>query len=225
MGWLERPFELARTARAFLGANHGLVQQVPEALTRAGRARTANAFAEQLPYTSWRESQAAFYLEGARPGSVDGIGFVLELCPQTGATEQMAAILGSLFTACPKGTGLQVSLFGMNQIEEHLAAYEALRPETGLFRKFAARRAAYYRAGARGAPFASRPYQLRHVRIALSVVLPCTDLADMGRLQQLTGLREAMIATLKSVYLFSHVWDAADQEHRRGATTVWSRGV
>jgi len=212
MGRLEIPFGLARSARALFGAREAFATDapVPEALRRAGRARAAPAFSEQLPYTTWRESESVFYLEGASPGSVDGVGFVLELCPQTGATEQMAAILGSLVAACPKGAGLQISLFATNQLDDHLAAYEALRPDTGLFRKFAARRAAFYRAGARGALFASRPYQLRHVRIALSVVLSCADLADMGRLQQLLALREAMTATLKSVYLFSHVWDAAD---------------
>jgi len=215
MGWLALPFDLVRGGLARLGAGSGLASEAlgetpPQALTRAGRSRSANAFSAQLPYTTWRASQAVFYLEGASPGSVDGVGFVLELCPQTGATEQMAAILGSLFTACPKGTGLQISLFATNQIEEHLAAYQGLRPDAGLFHKFAARRAAHYRAGARGTLFASRPYQLRHVRIALSVVLPCTDLADMGRVQQLLTLREAMIATLRSVYLFGHVWDAED---------------
>jgi conjugal transfer ATP-binding protein TraC len=210
VGWLELAFQLARAAGERLGMGDEHAQDEPVALIRAGRVRPANSFSEQLPYTTWRASQAAFYLEGARPGSVDGIGFVLELCPQTGATEQMAAILASLFTACPKGAGLQISLFGTNRIDDHLAEYEALRPDTGLFRKFALRRTAFYRTGARTALFASRPYQLRHVRIALSIALPCTDLADMRRLHELTALREAMIATLRSVYLFSHVWDAAE---------------
>jgi conjugal transfer ATP-binding protein TraC len=213
MGLLELPSRLARGARALIGSNGALAadareREFPDALRRAGRRRTAPAFSEQLPYATWRASEAVFYLEGAHPGSVDGIGFVLELCPQTGATEQMAAILGTLFAACPKGAGLQISLFGTNQLDDHLAAYEALRPDTGLFRKFAVRRTDFYRAGARGALFASRPYQLRHVRIALSVVLPCSDLGDTGRLDQLLALREAMTATLRSVYLFGHVWDA-----------------
>ena len=58
----------------------------------SGRAQPANSFSEQLPYTTWREAEAVFYLEGHEPGSIDGIGFALELSPQTGATEQMAAI-------------------------------------------------------------------------------------------------------------------------------------
>ncbi len=175
-----------------------------------GRRRSFNAFSEQLAYTTWREAEAVFYLEGTTPGSIDGIGFALELSPQTGATEQMASILASLFTACPTGAGIQVSLFGTNQIEDHLSAYETLRPESGLFHEYAARRAAFYRRGASRTPFVSRPYQLRNLRIALSVVLPCAHLADLARVEQAVELREAMISTLRSVYLFQRVWDAVD---------------
>jgi conjugal transfer ATP-binding protein TraC len=182
----------------------------PEAIRSAGRKRTFNQFCEQLPYTTWRDDCAVFYLEGETQDSVDGIGFAMELCPQTGASEQMPAILSSIFTACPKGAGIQIALFGTNQIEDQLRAYEALRPEGGLFRKFAARRTDFYRRGARGALFPSRPYQLRNVRAVLSVVLPCESLDDMARLQQILALREGLISTLRSVYLFSHVWDAAD---------------
>ena len=122
----------------------------------------------------------------------------------------MAAILASLFTGCPKGAGVQISLLGSNQIEDHLFAYESLRPDTGLFHKFASRRAAFYRRSASRAPFASRPYQLRNLRIVLSVVLPCVDLGDMSRVEEAVEIREGMISTLRSVYLFDRVWDAAD---------------
>jgi conjugal transfer ATP-binding protein TraC len=59
----------------------------------------------------------------------------------------------------------------------------------------------------------NRPYRLRHLRLALTVILPCASLADRARLQEAIALREAMIGTLRSVYLHGHVWDAADLVH------------
>src|SRR5262245_42843869 len=72
-----------------------------------GRAQDtpAEQFASWLPYSAYLAAERLFV-------NRDGLGFMLEVMPQSGADERMAEVLISLYANCPPGTGLQFHLFG-----------------------------------------------------------------------------------------------------------------
>ena len=50
--------------------------------------------ADLLPYLAWIPERRLFVLEGDVPQKVDGIGFCIEMAPQTGATPSCTATCG-----------------------------------------------------------------------------------------------------------------------------------
>jgi hypothetical protein len=59
----------------------------------------------------------------------DGIGFLLEIMPQSGADDRMVEVLISLYANCPAATGIQFHLFASPHIRPQLRRYANLRME------------------------------------------------------------------------------------------------
>jgi len=110
-----------------------LVADLEAALTRMSRSdletpsrsasRTPNdaeRLSSWLPYSAWLEDRQVFV-------NRDGLGFCLELRPQSGADEEMASVLTSLHASAPTGTGLQFHLLASPSIGRRLARYARLR--------------------------------------------------------------------------------------------------
>ena len=114
-------------------------------------------FASWLPYVAYAPEDKLFV-------NRDTLGFMLELMPQSGADERMVEILLSLYATCPKGTGIQFSLFASPHVIEPLSRYGRLRVEdadqgekarergrparnSNLYRTLARRRVGHYLAG------------------------------------------------------------------------------
>src|SRR5207249_1323041 len=76
----------------------------------------ADQFASWLPYLAYLGDQQVFVNRG-------GLGFMLELMPQSGADERMVEVLLSLYANCPVGTGIQLHLFGSPHIRHQLLRY------------------------------------------------------------------------------------------------------
>src|SRR5882762_5771644 len=76
----------------------------------------AEQFASWLPYSGSLSSENLFV-------NRDGIGFMLEVMPQSGADEQMVEVLVSLYANCPIGTGIQFHLFASPHLREQLRRY------------------------------------------------------------------------------------------------------
>ncbi len=167
-----------------------------------------------LPYSSYLHDEQVFVNE-------DSIGFVLESAPQSGADEAMADVLHSIITACPPGTGIQITLFASPNISQTIRDYGSLRvpdaddkdPEgrtqrsTNVYRSSARRRAAHYMQGTSKSLVKGYPYLLRTHRLIFSLVLPGgTD--DIGHLEQLLTLREGMRATLSASGFQTIIWNA-----------------
>ena len=69
-------------------------------------------FADELPYAQFEESDKLCAVAGP-DGTFEGIGFVIEVTPQTGTSLNMAKSLEHMIgSILPDGTGVQVSLFG-----------------------------------------------------------------------------------------------------------------
>ncbi|WP_264293911.1 conjugal transfer protein TraC [Diaphorobacter aerolatus] len=156
----------------------------------------------------------------------DGMGFMLEVMPQSGADERMAEVLVSLYANCPPGTGLQFHLFASPHIRHQLRQYTNLRvededqaekarefgrpvPNENLFRKLARQRVNHLLHGTRDSLTAGFHYTLRDFRLMLSVAFP-GNAEDLNRRDALLALRDSMAATLRSAMLPNRVCDAAD---------------
>jgi len=82
-------------------------EYVPQPLAEPTRGAEFNRLADLLPYTGYIKENGLFVIEGDTPGSVEALGFVLEMVPQTGAPQEMAEILTSVFLGVPAGTSFQ----------------------------------------------------------------------------------------------------------------------
>lgn len=168
--------------------------------------------ADYLPYHSFDPKHRLFFIEGPEPGTVESVGFVIEIRPQLGATEEMADYLTSLFQAPgPAGTGIQVQIFGTPDLEEFFKRYEAVTlqateelqavdPERArqrrLLTKIMEKRLAYYRKGATEGLFRDMNFRMRDFRANCSVVVPVPKKGMKGEFQRLedwVGSDEARI--------------------------------
>lgn len=87
-------------------------------------------FADELPYAQFEESDKLCAI-AAPDGSFEGLGFVIEVTPQTGTSLNMVKSLEHMIgSILPDGTGVQVSLFGSPFIEPlvELVRSQTLRP-------------------------------------------------------------------------------------------------
>jgi conjugal transfer ATP-binding protein TraC len=179
----------------------------------------AEQFAAWLPYSAYLADERLFV-------NRDGLGFLLELMPQSGADERMAEVLVSLYATCPPGTGVQFHLFASPHIREQLCRYANLRVEDGdqaekakhwgrparndnIFHRLARQRVGHLLGGAQRSLTTGFHYTIRDFRLMMSVALP-GDASQLNRRDELVALRESMASTLRSASLPNRVCDAAD---------------
>jgi len=151
----------------------------------------------------------------------EGIGFCLEILPQTGGGDEMSNILTGLFAGCTPGAGIQISILSDNNILGHLDRVYRSRTEestanTGAsmnisaletYRNIYQRRIAFYKSGANKPIFPSTPFLFTNFRIVLSVTLPLKFDKEEDRAVANT-LKDSMKATLNSAGFLSSSWNA-----------------
>lgn len=160
-----------------------------------------------LPYDGYMPDERLFTTPTA-------LGFVLEIAPQTGADQEMADILSSLYASCPADTGVQILLFGDNNLLRPFKAFGNMRPKDAdadksekeygrpvrnenIFRVMARKQVAHLMKGTRRPLFDHTNYMLRDFRVLCSVTL--TGKADdLGLVEEAITLREGMVQTFKS---------------------------
>jgi conjugal transfer ATP-binding protein TraC len=179
----------------------------------------AEQFASWLPYSSYLRNDDLFI-------NRDNLGFLLEIMPQSGADERMVEVLISLYSTCPKSTGIQFHLFASPHIGASLRRYANLRMEDtdqsdkakhwgrparndNLFRRLARQRVGHLLQGAQHSMTAGFHYTIRDFRLMMSVALP-GGADDLNRRDELLALREAMSTTLRAASLPNRVCNAAD---------------
>jgi conjugal transfer ATP-binding protein TraC len=179
----------------------------------------AEQFANWLPYSGYLAAEKIFV-------NRDGMGFMLEVMPQSGADERMAEVLVSLYANCPPDTGVQFHLFASPHIRKLLRQYANLRLEDedqlgqaqhwgrparnkNLYRALARQRAGHLLAGAQKSITSGFHYTVRDFRLMLAVSFP-GDPENLNRRDALLALRDSMAATLRSASLPSRVVDAAE---------------
>ena len=178
-----------------------------------------NRFSSFLPYSAFDEESNLFVIESETPGKPEGWGFVLEVSPQIGASQEMADFMVNLFsTGAPAGTGFQVQIYGSPMLEPFFDAMMACTtdPENAptkeqadqsrLLRKMCEQRIKYYRTGATSELFDNFNYRMRDFVCNLSVVVPCDDLENESRKREARSLRQQVITTLNQYHLFRREW-------------------
>lgn len=200
--------------------NHDELPETPGPVASPGHFTTRqeyNRFSDTLPWTAYMPDAQLFVLEGAEPDSIQAVGYTIELNPQTGATHDMALLLREIYRDAPVGSGIQVQLWGSEDISEWLAEYEKLtRPDLlpddnqrELVAKMTQNRISHYQRAAKTPLVTSRPSVMRDIRIILSVSLPATNLGA-AVIKRATELRASQVSKLKTYYQFDHIWDAND---------------
>ncbi|MBY0366037.1 MAG: type IV secretion system protein TraC [Burkholderiaceae bacterium] len=179
----------------------------------------ADQFASWLPYASYLDEEQLFV-------NRDGIGFMLEIMPQSGADDRMVEVLISLYANCPPNAGVQFHLFASPHIRSQLRQYANLRSEDGdqvhkaqtwgrparndnLFRKLARRRFEHLTGGAQRSLTLGFHYTIRDFRLMMSVSVQ-GDASNLARREEIVSLRDGMATTLRSASLPNRVCDAAD---------------
>lgn len=173
--------------------------------------------AEWLPYSRYIEDQSLFV-------TPDGVGFVLELAPLIGVGLETTNLLSGLFMDCPTGTGVEISMFGDNNLLPLFKAYANLCPEDerpswggdtedgrnkNIFRALARRRIDFYLKGTRNELFPERNIVFLNKRLFISVVVP-GDGDDVALQERAASLRESMRQTCMTAGMSSFVWTADD---------------
>ena len=179
----------------------------------------ADQFASWLPYVAYLDEEQLFV-------NRDGIGFLLEIMPQSGADDRMVEVLISLYANCPAATGIQFHLFASPHIRPQLRRYANLRMEDAdqlskaqrwgrparndnLFRVLARRRFDHLTAGAQDSLTQGFHYTMRDFRLMMSVTLQ-GDPSNVARREEIVSMRDGMSTTLRSASLPNRVCDAAD---------------
>ena len=179
----------------------------------------ADQFASWLPYISYLDEEQLFV-------NRDGIGFMLEIMPQSGADDRMVEVLISLYANCPPETGIQFHLFGSPHIRPQLRQYANLRSEDidqldkartwgrparndNLFRKLARRRFDHLTNGTQRSLTQGFHYTIRDFRLMMSVTVQ-GDADNIALREQLVSLRDGMATTLRASSLPNRVCDAAN---------------
>lgn len=192
-----------------------LARWVPE---RAS-ASPADQFASWLPYSAWLPSEQLFV-------NREGLGFILEVMPQSGADERMAEVLLSLYASCPPGTGVQFHLFASPHIRPTLRRYANLRIEDpdqaqkarrwgrparneNLFRQLARQRVGHLLSGAKRSLTGGFHYTVRDFRLLMGVTFP-GDADNLTHRDAALALRESMASTLRAASFPSRTGTAAD---------------
>ncbi len=179
----------------------------------------ATQFASWLPYSSSVPGRSLFINRG-------GIGFMLELEPQSGADERMVEVLVSLYSSCPVATGIQFHLFASPQVRHPLVRYADMRREDpdqdeqskergrpvrnrNLFRLLARQRVKHLLEGSQKSMTRGYHFSVRHYRLAMSVTCQA-DPTNATELDAIEALCASMGTTLKAAMLPNRVCSAGD---------------
>lgn len=179
---------------------------VPSPLA-AERQLEFTGFSSILPYDQYDDENHLFYNDTS-------IGFVFEVMPQTGADEDMASRLQTIFTPIPPGYGIQWVLFGSPDNEWNFQRYIEKRqiavdnhrtPE--FFLELAKRRIDYLRRGTGKGLFPDDNFMIRNFRLLFSITK--TGTKDDGKLvSEMVDLRASLRSTLNTAHLPSIDVDA-----------------
>jgi conjugal transfer ATP-binding protein TraC len=200
-------------------------------LPRTGDPQFFDRMADWIPWVVFDEKTGLFWIEGKKPGTYEGVGFCMELTPQTGASETMANVLAGLTRlAAPASTGVQVTLLGSPCIEpivncaldSTITREEALELEKSgrkaaatvqqaeAMHSMAQRMAEHLYKGSTDELFRNFNYRFKDYRIVLSVIWPTSNPQAPKVQQDVLAMRDQVVSATGQFYLFDRHWGPDD---------------
>ena len=184
---------------------------------RPGDARLIDRFGDMLPW-DWVDKDGFFVTRGGTPDTPEGIGFTVEIAPQTGITEQMEKSLLGLTATLPIGATLSITAYASPQVEA--ITEPMLAPDVGpdafapldqeardiLVRSMTARRETL-NLGARHQMTPQAPVVVRHWRVWASVVIPTAKPTAPEVIEDAATARRSIATVLDQSGLYLGVWD------------------
>jgi conjugal transfer ATP-binding protein TraC len=162
-----------------------------------------------LQYDLYDEKTGLFYNDNA-------VSFCFEVIPQTGADDEMAARLNTVFTPIPPEYGIQWTLSGTTNMDAQLNAYMDKRhiaTDQGLgsefYRELAARRIAHLKRTVGEPMFKSDNYMVKNIRLIFSITKE-GRFTDSRLVQDLQELRGTLHAALRTGGMPAFAFDAND---------------
>ncbi|MBO0501487.1 type IV secretion system protein TraC [Chromobacterium haemolyticum] len=142
------------------------------------------------------------------------ISFCFEVIPQTGADEDMANRLNTLFTPIPPGYGVQWTLFGSPVLDEQFQAYLDQRhiavdkgATTPFFLELAQRRIDHIKKKVGRPMFVNDNFMVKNLRLIFSVTKVGKP-SDTRLVSDMVELKETLRASLRTAGLPSFSFDA-----------------
>lgn len=124
-------------------------------------------------------------------------GFILEIPPSPGASDEMARILLGLFNQqYVTGTTLQICLYGSPEIMPPLRRWINARKPGSIYERMARRRAEYLLQGVRKSLFKDSVYLLRNFRVTFAVFMPGEP--DSHDITDTLSLRDSITGVLRA---------------------------
>ena len=190
-----------------------LLKRPLENLSFEGGRGVYNRLGELVPAGYEKEG---FIVTTLPDGSATGIGFVLEILPQTGADAQMASgLLEIISPETPKGSGIAFTLFASPDISAYTESFVYSRAPAyardpaqskALF-AFAEKRAEFFE----GLAHAEEPiFRVRDFRAWVSVVLPVEADPEAWDIQKAKAFEEKCFQALKAAGFFPRRWSVRE---------------
>ena len=201
-----------RTGHENLKVSSGIPGFIP------GTGERVDAFSTALPWES-ATPDGLFTLKGDKPENPEGLGFAIEIYPQTGVTSEMEKTLIGLAAPLEAGSVLSITAFASSAVRgiAELMVPEArvpdgfppLSPEAeGIIDTATNWAAENLVKGAVEQLTPQAPVYPRHWRVWLTVVVPTTKPDDEEVREKVLTARRAISAVLEQAGLFMGVWDA-----------------
>lgn len=187
-----------------------------------GDAVRIDSIAQFMPWDALIEERF-MALSSTVPGEAEGLGFTIELTPQTGVTEEMQKTLLTLASVpLPVGSTIALTAYASPVIEplldvwrrSHAARLGRLARESPEGAQIARRavegRCAMLLAASRGQILPAAPVEARHFRAWLSVVVKSSDPAGEEALGAARSAARSMESILGQAHLFGRLWGPQD---------------
>lgn len=188
---------------------------------RLGDALAYDLLGACLPHAAYDEEDRLFYLEGAEPGTWEGIGFVIGITPQTGVTEEMkSSLLTMMQGILPVKSTIAVTILASPIVDRRVAAWLLPRAE-GIARipdasvramamKAASSRARHILHGASAPIAAGAPLPVRDFRAWAAVVCAAPRPFEEEARRTALDARQSIASILSQNHLCEGVWSLQD---------------
>ena len=185
---------------------------------RHGDVAKVDRLSAYLPWDAV-DDDGLFILKGKRPDESEGLGFTIEIFPQTGVTDEMEKSLLGITSALSPNAVVAITAYASPAVEGLTELMLPDAPKADAFTPLSQNAQSLMNAaiksaianlnrGARHQVTPGAPVVIRHWRVWLSVVMPGANPFDEKLREATLTARRAISAVLEQSGLFMGHWDA-----------------